>query len=478
MADIQTQLPIKITDGTNTAAVLGSSSLKVDGSGVTQPVSGTLTSVPSGTQTVTGTVTLSSQTVTIGATSVTQPVSGTVTNVPSGTQAVSGTVTNVPSGTQAVSGTVTNVPSGTQTVTGTVSTNAETNIAPGTAPSKAFVSGMVYNTAAPAPTNGQTLALQSDSAGNLKVAGSLTTTPSGTQAVSGTVTTVPSGTQTVTGTVTLSSQTVTIGATTVTQPVSGTVTAVVNAETNIAPGVAPSKAFVVGAVYNTTPPSPANGQTLALQADSAGNLEVNIAATSVTQPVSGTVTNVPSGTQAVSGTVTNVPSGTQTVTGTITNVPSGTQAVSGTVTNVPSGTQTVAGTITAVQSGTYTVVQGANSSVTVVPETTGAISSYATSATIAAASTGTLSYTVTVGKTLYWKGIIASSSGGPCKVTVDYGAGPTTVFVGFYSSASPFLNVTFPQPLIITATTVCNIKIQNNAGASQDVYGTFFGAEH
>ena len=240
MADIQTQLPIKITDGTNTVAVLGTSSLKVDGSGVTQPVS------------------------------------GTITNVPSGTQTVAGTVTNVPSGTQTVAGTVTNVPSGTQTVAGTVTTNAETNIAPGTAPSKALVTGMVYNTAAPTPTNGQTLALQSDSAGNLKVSGSLTTTPSGTQAVSGTVTTVPSGTQTVTGTVTLSSQTVTIGATSVTQPVSGTVTAVANAETNIAPGTAPSKALVTGAVYNTAAPAPTNGQTLALQADEDGNLKVNI----------------------------------------------------------------------------------------------------------------------------------------------------------------------------------------------------------
>jgi hypothetical protein len=50
--------------------------------------------------------------------------------------------------------------------------------------------------------------------------------------------------------------------------------------------------------------------------------------------------------------------------------------------------------------------------------------------------------------------------------------------VGFFSSASPFLNVTFPQPILVAATTVVNIKIQNNAGSAQDVYATIFGAEH
>src|SRR6478752_4988367 len=42
--------------------------------------------------------------------------SSTITTVPSGVQTVSGTVTALPSGTQAVSGTVTTVPSGTQNV--------------------------------------------------------------------------------------------------------------------------------------------------------------------------------------------------------------------------------------------------------------------------------------------------------------------------------------------------------------------------
>jgi hypothetical protein len=62
------------------------------------PVSGSLTTTPSGTQNVAVT------------SPATFPVSGTVTTVPSGTQTVTGTVTATPTGTQAVSGTVTAVP--------------------------------------------------------------------------------------------------------------------------------------------------------------------------------------------------------------------------------------------------------------------------------------------------------------------------------------------------------------------------------
>lgn len=49
MADIQNQLPVKITDNENTVIITDDSALKVDGSQVTQPVSGTVTAVASGT---------------------------------------------------------------------------------------------------------------------------------------------------------------------------------------------------------------------------------------------------------------------------------------------------------------------------------------------------------------------------------------------------------------------------------------------
>lgn len=49
MADIQNQLPVKITDNENTVIVTDDSALKVDGSHVVQPISGTVTAVASGT---------------------------------------------------------------------------------------------------------------------------------------------------------------------------------------------------------------------------------------------------------------------------------------------------------------------------------------------------------------------------------------------------------------------------------------------
>jgi hypothetical protein len=46
--------------------------------------------------------------------------------------------------------------------------------------------------------------------------------------------------------------------------------------TGVAPGAAPAKTLVIGGVYNTTPPAPTTGQTLALQQDSDGSLYVNV----------------------------------------------------------------------------------------------------------------------------------------------------------------------------------------------------------
>ena len=102
---------------------------------------------------------------------------------------------------------------------------------------------------------------------------------------------------------------------------------------------------------------------------------------------------------------------------------------------------------------------------------------YGTASTVANASVGTISYTVTSGKTFYLKGVVASSSGAPCKVVIDYGAGPTVLGVGFYASSSPYLSMQFYQPPAISSGTVVNVKITNNAGSAQDVYATIMGEE-
>lgn len=47
-------------------------------------------------------------------------------------------------------------------------------------------------------------------------------------------------------------------------------------QTTVAPGTAPASANVDGCVYNSSPPGPTNGQSLALQCDSAGNALVDL----------------------------------------------------------------------------------------------------------------------------------------------------------------------------------------------------------
>lgn len=49
-----------------------------------------------------------------------------------------------------------------------------------------------------------------------------------------------------------------------------------NLEMGIAPGTAPAKALVAGGVYNSTPPTVTNGQTAALQIDNDGTLFVSV----------------------------------------------------------------------------------------------------------------------------------------------------------------------------------------------------------
>lgn len=68
----------------------------------------------------------------------------------------------------------------------------------------------------------------------------------------------------------------------------------------VSPGTAASKSDLVGAVYNSSAPSPTTGQQLALQADGSGNLKVNVvtgggtstSSTSTVTSVASSATNV------------------------------------------------------------------------------------------------------------------------------------------------------------------------------------------
>ena len=112
---------------------------------------------------------------------VTQPISGSVSvsNFPA-TQPISGSVSvsNFPA-TQPVSGTVTaNIGTTNGLALDATVANVQGSSTGGTAASKSDLVGGIYNSASPTLTNGQQSSLQLDSSGNLKISGSITSTNS------------------------------------------------------------------------------------------------------------------------------------------------------------------------------------------------------------------------------------------------------------------------------------------------------------
>jgi hypothetical protein len=107
--------------------------LKVDGSAVTQPVSGTVTANAG-----TGTFNIQSN----ASVNITQIAGSSVSTATTGVQKVG--------------------------IVGNGGASVDGTIGAGTAPTNAIVTGSIYNTSAPAPTNGQAMALQADQAGNIR----------------------------------------------------------------------------------------------------------------------------------------------------------------------------------------------------------------------------------------------------------------------------------------------------------------------
>ena len=149
--------------------------------------------------------------------------------------------------------------------------------------------------------------------------------------------------------------------------------------------------------------------------------------------------------------------------------------------SIVEGTVTITGNGTAGNPDTGVVtVQGISGGYPLTVSTfseSGIVVKYLTESSLVANGTATLSYTVTSGKTLYVKGVIASSSAGPCKVVVDHGLSPIIVGVGFYSPSNPYLSMNFVQPPAILAAEVVNVKITNHANSAQNVYATLMGEE-
>jgi hypothetical protein len=155
-----------------------------------------------------------------------------------------------------------------------------------------------------------------------------------------------------------------------------------------------------------------------------------------------------------------------------------TQPITGTITSVPSGTQTVSVDGTVAVTGT---VYSSN----ITTDATKVVSQYGEVNSVASLSSGDIYYTLAPSSTLYLKGIMASSSGGPCKVIIDHGVlsggtitTGTTIATGFYSSAVPYLMMEFVQAEIITSGLSSHgirVRIINNNVNAQNVYAKIMG---
>jgi len=403
--------------GTPIASVLsvqgitGMIPVKVDGSGVTQPVSGTV--ALSGTSTISGTVTANqgappwmvrindgTNSAAIKAASTaavaadpalvvavspnnsvavtgtfwqaTQPVSGTVTVTQATAANLNATVTGTITANQGGTWNITNV-SGTVSLPTGAATSANQ---PTAATLGSTTSGQTGNldlgavtTSAPTYTTGQSNALSLNTSGGLRVDGSGVTQPvsgtfwQATQPISGTIAATQSGTWTT--------------------RIVGNTGAVLDAS-SAQNQVTPAGMLLVGAEFNTTPTTITSGNSSPLQLDSAGNLLVNIKAGAGS---GGTASNFGSafpatGTAAGAEYLTTAPtltngqmvalqtniSGSLKVDGSAVTQPvsgtfwQATQPVSGTVTvtqaTAANLNATVTGTITANQGGTWTVQPG------------------------------------------------------------------------------------------------------------------------
>jgi hypothetical protein len=143
--------------------VTSMTALKVDGSGVTQPVSGTVSAAQSGTWTVQPGNTANTTAWKVDGSAVTQPVSGTITanagtgNFGTNVAQISGsTVSTAATGVQKVG------------VVGNAGATVDATVGAGTAPTNAVITGALFNSTNPAPTTGQSLALQTDQSGALR----------------------------------------------------------------------------------------------------------------------------------------------------------------------------------------------------------------------------------------------------------------------------------------------------------------------
>lgn len=200
---------------------------------------------------------------------------------------------------------------------------------------------------------------------------------------------------------------------------------------------------------------------------SVSNNALKVDASSFTQPVTGTgIAGTPAtgviSIQGISG-MTPVE-----VTGNITAITSGTQSVIGTNTagtNITTGIFTIQG-----------VTTGVAVPVSIKDSLSGTVNDYG-QADVTASSSGTIVTKGIASGYFILKGIQSSSSAGPVKivVVVTNSTATTTLSVGFFSSANPFINFNYQQGYVINSGSTISVVGTNNAVASQTIYSSING---
>lgn len=263
------------------------------------------------------------------------------------------------------------------------------------------------------------------------------------------------------------------------------------ADGSVGAGTAGTKSMLGGLVFNTAAPSLTNGQQVALQGDSSGNLLVNLKTAlptgsntigAVTQ--SGTWT-VAQGTpnSAANAWPTKITDGTNTAavkaasTAAVAGDPSLVVALSPN-SPLPAGTANI-GNVGILVGGT---ANGPTNPLYVTTESQAgtAVNAYNTSAAVAAAATATFDYTVTAAKTFYGTQLWVSGSG-KIKVQISFEtaalSGTFVVFwTGFNSTADTNILIPLADKTQVTGAKI-RVVITNRDQQAQDVYSTLSGTE-
>ena len=250
------------------------------------------------------------------------------------------------------------------------------------------------------------------------------------------------------------------------------------ADGSVAAGAAGTKSMLGGLVFNTAAPSLTNSQQVALQGDAAGNLKVNLQ--TALPAGANTIGIVNQGTPNTVGNAwpIEVTNGTSTAfvtpasTAALATNPALVVALSPN-SPVPAGTNAIGSVLANIQVASAPVSVTNPVPVTITSGSAGTpIQQYLTSVALAAGASVTLTYTVPATHSFSLERIWASASG---KIKVVGQNGVTNIFAGFNSTANPNVDFTVTAPPTIAAAGTVNVIITNEDKAAFDVYATVEG---